>query len=370
MDHRIKKLADILVDYSCKVKKKEKVMIECHGFSALPLVKRLVEKVYEVGGLPFVVLNESSVMREIIKGCEKEQLRLMTDFGLSRMKKMDVFIGIRAHDNVNELGDLEGSKLNEYMRDFSSKIVEERVNNTRWVVLRWPNNSMAQLANTSLESFTDFYFDVCTMDYNKMSKAMDPLIGLMGKTDKVRIEGPGTDLEFSIKGIPTIKAAGEANIPDGEVFTAPVKDSLQGHVTFNTPAVYQGVTYENIYFKFKNGKIIEASANFTERINKVLDTDKGARFLGEFAIGLNPFIDKPMKDPLFDEKIMGSIHLTPGNCYEEASNGNKSAIHWDLVLIQLESSGGGNIYFDDVLIRKNGLFVIEDLKPLNPENLR
>jgi aminopeptidase len=256
------------------------------------------------------------------------------------------------------------------MREYSSPVTDERVNNTKWVVLRWPNNSMAQLANSSLEAFEDFYFDVCNIDYSNMSKAMDSIIELMDKTDKVRIKGPGTDLTFSIKGMPTIKASGERNIPDGEVFTAPVRDSVEGELSFNAPAVYQGITYENIYFRFEKGKIVEAKANFTDKINEVLDTDEGARYLGEFAMGLNPYITKAMKDPLFDEKIMGSIHITPGKCYEETPNGNKSSIHWDLVLIQTPEHGGGEIYFDGKLIRKDGRFVLEELQCLNPENLK
>lgn len=370
MDPRIKKLAKILVKYSCELKKDENTLIHCYGATPLPLVRELVKEVYAVGAIPYVTLKDDSVLREVIKGCRKDQLTLMTRHDMEQMKDMDAFIGIRAHDNVNELGDLPGEKMNQYMKDYSSTVQDERVANTKWVVLRWPNNSMAQLAGTSLETFEDFYFDVCTIDYSKMSKAMDSIINLMDKTDKVHIKGPGTDLTFSIKGIPAIKASGERNIPDGEVFTAPVRDSVNGNLTFNTPAVFQGITYDNIYFEFKKGKIINATANFTDRINKVLDTDEGARYLGEFAIGLNPFITDAMKDPLFDEKIMGSIHLTPGKCYDETENNNSSSIHWDLVLIQTPEQGGGEIYFDDKLIRKDGRFVTPDLECLNPENLK
>jgi aminopeptidase len=229
---------------------------------------------------------------------------------------------------------------------------------------------MAQLANTSLEAFENFYFDVCNLDYKKMSNAMDALVNLMQKTDIVRLKGIGTDLTFSIKGIPAIKCAGEMNIPDGEVFTAPVKDSVNGKITYNTPAIYQGFTFENICFEFKNGKIINATSNDTQRLNKILDTDEGSRYIGEFSFGVNPYITKPMKDGLFDEKISGSIHLTPGSCYDEAPNGNKSSIHWDLVYIQTPEYGGGEIYFDDKLIRKDGKFVVDELLPLNPENLK
>ena len=228
---------------------------------------------------------------------------------------------------------------------------------------------MAQLSNTSLEAFEDFYFDVCNLDYSKMAEAMKSLVDLMNRTDKVQLKGPGTDLTFSIKDIPAIPCAGEMNIPDGEVFTAPVKDSIQGTITYNAPSVYQGFVYERISLTFENGKIVKATANDTERINKVFDTDEGARYVGEFAIGVNPYVINPMKDILFDEKIKGSIHFTPGSCYDEAPNGNNSAIHWDLVLIQTPEYGGGEIYFDDVLIRKDGRFVIPELECLNPENL-
>jgi len=370
MDPRLKKLAGILVNYSCRVKKDENVMIECFGCSPRELIKEIVRDVYKAGGIPYISLKDNSILREILKECSIKQLQLMAKIDLLQMKSIDAYIGIRAHENVSELGDITGEKMNLYSKYYSDVITEERVNNTKWVVLRYPNNSMAQLANTSLESFEDFYFNVCNLDYGKMSKAMDKLVGLMNKTDEVHIKEEGTDLSFSIKDIPSIKCAGEFNIPDGEVFTAPVKKSVNGFVTFNIPAVFHGFTYENIRLEFKNGKIIKAQSNDTERLNKVLNTDTGARYVGEFAIGVNPFILKPMKDALFDEKIMGSFHLTPGRCYKDASNGNKSAIHWDLICIQTPEYGGGEIYFDKVLIRKDGKFTTDSLRELNPENLK
>jgi len=370
MDPRIKKLAENLVNYSCRVKKGEKVLIECVGNSAIPLVKALVKETYKVGAIPFTDLKDSSTTREVLKKCTIQQLKSMAKYDLVRMKEMDAFIGIRASDNISELSDIKPEKINAYMKYYIEAVNEERVNNTKWVVLRYPNPSMSQLANTSLEAFEDFYFKVCNLDYYRMSKAMDKLVKIMNKTDRVHITGRDTDFTFSIKDIPAIKCAGEFNIPDGEVFTAPVKTSVNGTVTFNTPSVYQGVVYENISLVFKDGKIIKAKSNDTRRINKVFDTDEGSRYVGEFAIGVNPYIKKPMKDILFDEKIMGSFHFTPGKCYEEASNGNNSAIHWDLVCIQTPEYGGGEIYFDDVLIRKNGRFVLPELECLNPENLK
>jgi len=249
-------------------------------------------------------------------------------------------------------------------------VLNQRVDHTKWVVLRYPTESMSQQAGMSTEAFEDFYFDVCTLDYSKMDKAMTPLVELMNKTDRVRIVAKDTDLTFSIKGIPAIKCSGLRNIPDGEVYTAPVKDSVNGYITYNVPSVEEGIKFENVRLEFKDGKIVKATANDTVAVNKIFDTDEGARYVGEFALGVNPYITKAMGDILFDEKISGSIHFTPGQSYEDAPNGNKSAIHWDLVQVQTTEYGGGEIYFDDVLIRKDGMFVLDELKCLNPENLK
>ena len=332
-------------------------------------MKQLIKNIYARGGMPYVEMRDSSVTREILLGATEEQMDFLNEYQLMQMKGMDCYIAIRAGSNTSELSDVPSDKLNMYYRK-TQPVLDYRVNETKWVVLRYPNESMAQLAGTSLESFEDFYFEVCTLDYAKMSKAMDSLVELMNRTDRVHIKGPGTDLTFSIKDIPAIKCAGEMNIPDGEVYTAPVRESMNGVISYNTPSEEQGFTYENIRFEIKDGKIIKAAANDNERINQLLDTDEGARYFGEFAIGVNPYILNPMKDTLFDEKIAGSFHLTPGMAYEDAPNGNDSAVHWDLVMIQRPEYGGGEIYFDDVLIRKDGLFTPPELMCLNPENLK
>ena len=369
MDLRVKQLADVLVNYSCNVQKNEKVLINYEGECCKPLVKQLIKNIYARGGMPYVEMRDSSVTREILLGATEEQMDFLNEYQLMQMKGMDCYIAIRAGSNTSELSDVPSDNLNMYYRK-TQPVLDYRVNETKWVVLRYPNESMAQLAGTSLESFEDFYFEVCTLDYAKMSKAMDSLVELMNRTDRVHIKGPGTDLTFSIKDIPAIKCAGEMNIPDGEVYTAPVRESINGVISYNTPSEEQGFTYENIRFEIKDGKIIKAAANDNERINQLLDTDEGARYFGEFAIGVNPYILNPMKDTLFDEKIAGSFHLTPGMAYEDAPNGNDSAVHWDLVMIQRPEYGGGEIYFDDVLIRKDGLFTLPELMCLNPENLK
>jgi aminopeptidase len=246
---------------------------------------------------------------------------------------------------------------------------EQRVKYTKWCILRYPNKSMAQMSRMNTDEFEDFFFKVCNLDYRKMSNAMELLKNLMNKTDKVHIVGNGTDLSFSIKGILAEKYVGTFNLPDGEVATAPVKDSVNGYITYNTETSYNGIIFNNIRFDFKDGKIVKATANKEKELNEILDTDEGARYIGEFAIGLNPYIEKPIGDTLFDEKIKGSFHFTPGDSLEESDNGNRSSIHWDIVNIQMPEYGGGEIYFDDVLIRKDGRFILPELECLNPENL-
>lgn len=369
-DPRIQKLAENLVGYSVNVQPGENVLVEMIG-NERDLLIAIVEEVGRKGGNAFVELTDRTVQRSLFKYANEEQMRTWAEIDLNRMKQMDCYIGIRAGTNVNELSDVPEDKMKLYNSLYSHSVhSEQRVKHTKWVVLRYPNASMAQLANTSIEAFENFYFDVCNLDYAKMDRAQDALADLMKRTDKVRITGPGTDLSFSIKEIGAIKCSGERNIPDGEVYTAPVRDSVNGTISYNTPTLYNGITFENIKFRFENGKIIEATSNDTENLNKILDTDDGSRYIGEFAIGFNPYILHPMKDILFDEKIAGSLHFTPGQAYEEAFNGNKSSIHWDLVLIQRPEYGGGEIYFDDVLIRKDGIFVLPELDGLNPENLK
>ncbi len=369
MDNRVCELSKLLTGYSCDLKKGERVLIDYEGECCKPLVRQLIKDAYALGARPYVNHRDGQILREILLGCDEDQIKFQDDYQLYQMKGMDAYIAIRAGENTSELSDVPSEKLNMYYK-LTRPTLDYRVNKTKWVVLRYPNPSMAQLANASQEAFEDFYFNVCTLDYKRMSDAMTPLVELMNKTDKVHIVGPDTDLTFSIKGIPAIKCDGLRNIPDGEVYTAPVRESMNGVIHYNTISEEQGFTYENIRFEVKNGKIVNATANDTKRINELLDVDEGARYFGEFAIGVNPYVLHPMKDTLFDEKICGSFHLTPGMCYEDAYNGNKSANHWDLVMIQREDYGGGEIWFDDKLIRKNGIFVVDELKGLNPENLK
>ena len=369
-DIRIEKLANTLLNCSIKLKKGENILIEIIGEDSIPLAKELILQASKIGAKPFFNIINYEILRTMLKDLTPEQIKIYAKHDLQRMKDMDAYIGIRANSNTAELFGVPKENIELYNKYYTMPVhFEERVKNTKWCILRYPNYSMAQMSNMNIDDFENFYFNVCTLDYEKMSNAMDNLVKLMNNTDKVHITGPNTDLTFSIKGIPTEKYTGTFNIPDGEVASAPVKESVNGYITYNTETRYNGILFNNIRFEFKDGKIINATANKTKELNEILDIDEGARYIGEFALGLNPYIEKPIGDTLFDEKIKGSFHFTPGDSLEESDNGNKSAIHWDIVNIQTPEYGGGEIYFDDVLIRKDGKFVLENLKALNPENL-
>ena len=362
-DDRFDKLAKLLVEYSIRLKRNETVLIEAFDIPD-EMTIALIRAVRKAGGVPFAQTYYTRVNRALALEASDRQLNLMASHELTRMKKMNAYIAVRGSNNITELSDVPPEKMKLIGRKMR-RVQDQRVKKTKWVVLRWPTPSMAQLAGMSTEAFEDFYFDVCTLDYRKLLPGMKALNRLMEKTDSVQIKGPGADLRFSIKGIPAVMCGGDRNIPDGEVFTSPVKDSVEGHVTFNAPSIYQGIAFDGIRLEFKSGKIVDATSNETQKLNKILDSDPGARYIGEFSLGFNPRVFQPMRDILFDEKIAGSFHFTPGQAYEEADNGNRSQVHWDMVNIQRPDYGGGEIYFDDKLLRKNGKFLPNQLHSLN-----
>ena len=370
-NERIMKLAHNILNYSIELKKRDHILIEIMGENSIPLGKELIKQAEIIGAYPHFNIINYSILRELLKNCSQEQIEMYAKHDLQRMQDMDAYIGISSNPNTAEFNGIDKNNLEIYNKYYTHPVhIKERVQNTKWCILRYPTNAMAQISNMSYEDFEDFYFNVCTLDYAKMSKAMDNLVSLMNKTKNVHIVGPGTDLKFSIDGMSAQKYVGTFNIPDGEVATAPVKTSVNGYITYNTDTRYNGILFNNIKFEFKNGKIINATSNKTKEMNEILDTDEGSRYIGEFALGLNPYVEKVICDTLFDEIIKGSFHFTPGEALEKSDNGNKSAIHWDIVNIQTPEYGGGEIYFDDVLIRKDGRFVLEELYQLNPENLK
>ena len=363
-DARIDALARQLVRYSTSLKKGEKVLIDLHDVpDSIGLA--LIREVRAKGALPFLRLHQGRLTREMLWGAEDDQYHILAKHLLAEMKDMDAYIAIRGGHNIAETSDVPAEKMKLAMKHMRA-VLDHRVKKTKWCVLRWPSSSMAQQAGMSTEAFEDFYFNACLLDYKALVPAMKALKKLMDQTDRVEITGPGTDLRFSIKDIPAIVCGGTYNIPDGEVFTAPVRDSVEGFVSYNAPTIYQGIPFDGIRLEFSKGRITKAEAGGrTRQLNKILDSDEGARYIGEFALGFHPAIRQPMRDILFDEKIAGSFHFTPGQAYEEADNGNRSQVHWDMVNIQRKDWGGGEIRFDGKVIRKDGVFLPKALARLN-----
>ena len=373
-DPRFTTLARLLVHHSSQVKSGEKVLIEAFDVP-IDFTAELIKAVAEAGGQPLVSTYHQQVLRALFNSASDEQMKLIGQIERQRMEAVQCYIGVRGSHNTSEMSDVPREKMNLYERLWWKPVhTEVRVPKTRWVVLRWPHPAMAQAAAMSTEAFEDFYFRVCAgVDYAKMRDAMKPLEDLMRRTDQVHITDPrGTDLRFSIKNIGAVGCWGERNIPDGECFTCPVRDSVNGIIKFNCETLYRGTIFNGIQLEFQNGKIrrgVATSAAMTEKLNEILDSDDGARYIGEWSLGFNPHVLQPMKDILFDEKNAGSFHLTPGQAYEEADNGNKSQVHWDMVCIQRPDYGGGEIHFDGKLIRKDGLFTLPELAGLNPDQL-
>lgn len=363
------KLAKQLLSYSVEAKSGETLYLEIKGLEALSLGKALIAEASKLGVTPFWYYNDESLLRQALKHGTKEQFERQAELHSELMTQSDMYIGVRGSDNPFDLADINVETKELYNNHFYKPVhFEKRVKNTRWVVLRYPNNTMASMAERSQEDFADFYYRVCLLNYKKMKKGLDALATIMNAAKDVHIVAPNTDLKFSIEDIPAIPCDGKLNIPDGEVFTAPVRESVNGSIQYNVPSIFRGILFNDISFVFENGKIVQASTTSDQKeLDQILDSDEGARYLGEFAIGVNPCIREPLRDILFDEKIAGSFHLTPGQCYEIASNGNESSVHWDLVQIQRAEYGGGEIWFDGNLLRKDGIFVDNGLEKLFSE---
>lgn len=371
LDLRDNDLAKTLVRHSVRAGKGDLVFIDAIGLDTRGLAEAICGEVLRAGAAPYVHLSDPETIRKLVHGSTESTLTRLAEFELLQMQNATCYIGIRGGANSYELADVPPRKMDLYNRILRKPVhLEERVKRTRWVVLRYPNSAMASMAGQPREKFADFYYQVCNHDYSAMEKACRPLKRLMEKTDHVAIKGPGTDLEMSIQGIPVVPCFGTHNIPDGECFTAPVRDSVNGTVTFNVPTIWESRAYDNIQLEFKDGRVTRATAGDKEQtraLNRVLDQDEGSRFIGEFSLGFNPHILKPMRDILFDEKIAGSFHMALGQAYEDADNGNTSQLHWDMVCIQRPEFGGGEIHFDGKLIRKDGVFLPKALQPLNRE---
>lgn len=368
MMNKLKILANILVDYSIAVKENEKVLISVDNGVDKNLIRYIMKNIIDKGGYPYLKINDEEINNLIYENLNDLMIDSIVKRKQFEVNNYDAFISICYNTNDFENKNTNISKLKE-LGNLTKEIDDIRINKRKWVLLNYPSALDAYKSKMTTSEFYDFAIDTMIFDYSSMNEALKPLKELMEKTDKVHIKTDTTDLTFSIKGMPAIICAGKYNIPDGEIYTAPIKDSVNGYITYNTPSPYRNSVFTKVKLTFKDGKIIKCeSEQDNDKLEEIFNTDEGSRYVGEFAIGVNPLIRNPMGDILYDEKITGSLHFTPGNAYADAFNGNISSIHWDLVLIQRKEYGGGEIYFDDVLIRKDGKFVLPELDKLNFKN--
>ncbi len=368
MDEKLRELARTIASYSIDVKKGEKVLITTQSLETRDFVIYLIDEITKLGGIPFVNVVDQRINSKLLEVTTDNRIDLVKKYSEFEVDTFDSFIHIKYRVNDYENKNIS-KEITKKMGRALMKTQDVRVNKRKWVLLNYPSELDSYKAKMPIDDFKKYALDVMTVDYRKLSNMIKPLKELMDKTDKVRIVSPGTDITFSIKGMKSVPCCGDKNIPDGELYSAPVKTSVNGKITYNTPSPYQGEIYTGVCLEFKDGKIIKATCNEdNEKLNEIFNSDEGARYIGEFSLGFNPKILYPMGDILYDEKILGSLHFTPGRAYKDCYNGNDSMIHWDMVLIQRSDYGGGEIYFDDILIRKDGKFVLEELKLLNFEN--
>lgn len=355
MDTRYNQLADILVNYSTRVQRGEKVLIYMIEPEAMPLVQEVYKETVKAGGLPEVYFNSTYFERALLKYGSDEQIRWVPEVDRWSIEWADVWIGLRAIRNPHELHDISAERLAAH-----SAVVGQlsglRVDSTRWVICRVPTEAFAQKAEMSLDEATDFFFNATVRDWANESKQWERWKDAFQQAKQVRITGRDTDLTFSTEGRLYKLAAGDKNIPDGEFFTAPVETSVEGKVYFEFPGLYLGRKIHGIRLEFREGRVVRATADDdVELLHKALDTDEGARFVGEFGVGVNYGIDRYVFETLFDEKMGGTIHLALGRAYKENGGVVESNLHWDIVK---DLRREGAIWLDGRKVFERGKFLI------------
>jgi aminopeptidase len=362
---RMDAIADMIAGHSLKITPGDKVLVDATD-DCDDLIMAAIKSIQAKGGLPFVLHQSSRVRCAWLMGITDEQLESWYESMYHLRKDMDCILTIRSQNNGFELADVP----QEAIRKFAGMSIRlgklARKPTLRTSLIRYPTAAFAQQCGMSTDACEEYFFNVCTMDYQALYQEMEPLKAALDHAGRVRILSPGTDISFSIEGVNCFISAGTWNIPDGETAMEIVRESVNGIISYNVPSNHQGFVYRDIRLTFKEGRVAGVEANDAKRMEAILDTDAGARYIGEFAIGVNPYIRRPIIDTLFDEKMAGSLHFTPGGT---DSDGNPSSVHWDIVQSHMPEFGGGEIYLDGKLWRKDGLFVDDALKRLNPDVL-
>lgn len=360
-DPRHEQLADILVNYSNEIKAGEEALIILYGYEGLPLAKEIYKECVKKGAHPRLEIREDEIARIFMEHANEKQRTFLPEWQLKAAESTDAMFQIICDRNNAELAHIDQKIMIE--RRKALKPLSDILHKKRWVLLEYPTQLGANNAGMSLEAWEDFVYNACITDWEKISKEQDVLKKIMEETKEVRLVADGTDLTVNIENIPAVKCCGKQNMPDGEVFTAPNKTMVNGEILFNTPTMYMNKSFNWIKLVFKDGKVIDTDSDNKKDLDDILDTDEGARYVGEFAFGTNRNIQLPVKSILFDEKIGGSNHMALGKCYEEAENGNDSAIHWDMILRHKDANG--KVYMDGVLVQENGIWLHEDMKGFN-----
>ncbi len=358
----MKRLARTVIAHSLQLEKGQKVLIDVTG-QADALTEALLDAAREAGAEAYVQQLPIRHLKKLIANASHEQLHRLADNSLEQMRGMDAYVGIRSEDNVYELQDWPAASYEQYVRVYAQPKQAAMAGLLKWVLLRNPTSALAQLARMSDAAYWDIYERACNLDYLAWKSHVQPIAELLERTEHVRIVGPGrTDLQFSVQGLPAFVCDGRYNLPDGEIFTAPVIDSVKGNIQFNVPTAYLGHVYDEVYMEFERGRVTTIGGPQQGQLQQLLAQDEGACRVGEFGIGLNPYITRPMHNLLFDEKMQGSVHLALGQAYPMADNGNRSSLHVDFVLCQTEAFGGGELYLDGTLVRSGGRFVLPELR--------
>jgi aminopeptidase len=355
VDDRIKKLAKVLVEHSIVVKKGSVIKIS-FGWEAKELAHECYKLILKKGALAITNVIVPGFGYTYYKIAKEEQLKKEPIIAKFEAENIDGFISIGSEYNTREFTNIDSKKI-AIRKKIVNPISEIVLKKDNWVGCDFPTHASAQDAGMSLEEFEKYFFTAVNRNWEKEGKRMDVLKRMIDKAKTVRIVTNNTDIKFSIKNRTAIKCYGKRNMPDGEVYVAPVENTVEGFIKYDFPAIASGKEVKDIYLEFKKGKVVNAvSSTHQDFLNSMLDTDEGARYLGEFGIGTNFALDKFIKNTLFDEKMGGTIHLALGMAYKRGGGKNESAIHWDMIK---DMKNGGELFFDDKLIQKNGKFTFK-----------
>ena len=354
-DKRWKQLGEVLVHYSAEVKSGGRIMIAMGELESFPLVHAVYEAAIKAGAFPQVQFLSETLRRSVLKYGTSEQLRWVPEIEAYGMEWADVYFGLRGGHNLHEQWDIAGQRLSENQAAMG-KVSTLRWAKTRWCLVRVPDADLAQQAETDLETLTDMFFDACLRDWPSESGRWHRWADRLNRVSEIRIVGQGTDLRFSVEGRKWIVADGKINMPDGEILTSPVAETVEGQISFELPGVLGGRLMRDIRLRWNKGQLVEArSSTNQDFLDAVVRSDPGASLIGEFAFGTNPGVTLFCKDILLDEKIGGTVHIALGRAYPECGGTNQSAIHWDIIK---DTTRSGTVFADGEPVLRDGKLLL------------